>query len=162
MQIPSSCNYSLSNANECNHSFIHIHSCSFRSITLVFALPIYGRASNSRIRCPPSLSFTLTSSICFSNRASSLPFSFPALFPFDSLLAPLTPCAPVIRKCVWSLNGNIFAECQCCRTTIVPSCPALFCYVSPESIYRFAPSFSLPPFHSLLFARYLPCSSQSS
>lgn len=78
--------------------------------------PINGRASSSRrgsnlIHClylwrPVSFSFSLC-----------LPVSRSV---FLSLSAPLTACAPVSRKCVRSLNGNIFAECQWCPDNYCP------------------------------------------
>lgn len=117
MQIPSSCNYSLSNAIECNHSFIriHIHSCCFRSVTLAMANQWTSEQLKARQQ-PHPLSLSLTPSL-FLSFSLCLPVSRSV---FLSLSAPLTACAPVSRKCVRSLNGNIFAECQWCPDNYCP------------------------------------------
>jgi len=128
----------------CNYGCIHIYSCSdfFQSSAII----CYQMQSNAIIHSfthsasasshwpfphlklkPASQEpdmLLLSSFLLYSPHSSffSLPFPFPG--PNCCFLIRPDSCAPVSRKCVRSLNANIFAECQWRPSTIVAFLPS--------------------------------------
>lgn len=122
-------------SNAITHS---IHSFRFRFVVLTishFPSPERALETETQASNVPHLST--------SSRFSSSTF---LLF-----LLPISPysCAPVSRKCVRSLNANIFAECQWRPSTILPLSLPLSRYLS---------YISQCPFPSLFFSLYLSLS----